>query len=168
MYSCHLTGGFLLGKIFSRMAPFDDLDKCWIFETLHIAGFRALHRPVWHQACRRSHSSPQSRMARQLLWVAVSRGLARVPQGDAPVEHSPEPPGLHPDRDQVSRTADNRVAYWALRVFQEFWRFLNHYFPTRYGATVEVSLSGSLLCICYCFFLGVLSDRYNNRNKCVL
>jgi len=58
-------------------------------------------------------------VAGELLWIAVGGGLARMHQGDAAGEHSPEPAGVCPDRHQVPRTADDAVAHRDFRVIQE-------------------------------------------------
>ena len=58
-----------------------------------------------------------------VLWVAVSRGLPRVSQGNAPGQHPSEPAGMRPDRDQVPRTARHHGSHRGLRIFQELRRY---------------------------------------------
>ena len=70
-------------------------------------GAGALHRPVRHKACRRTHSPVEPRVAGELLWLSVGRGLAGVYQSHAAGQHSPEPASLRPDSDQVPRAADH-------------------------------------------------------------
>jgi len=78
--------------------------KVWV--CMYV-GSGALHGPVRHKACRRTHSPAEPRVARQLLWFPVGRGLTRVHQGNAAGQHSPEPASLCPDCNQVPRTADD-------------------------------------------------------------
>ena len=67
-------------------------------------GPRALHRLVRHQARRRPHASPQPRVARQLLRLALSRRLARVHQSHAHRQHQAESTGKGSNGRSPSRS----------------------------------------------------------------
>ncbi len=47
----------------------------------------------------------------EFLWLPVSGGLSRVPEGDAVCEYPPEPADLCPGRLQVPRAAQYSVSY---------------------------------------------------------